>query len=104
MSDRFFSWALNVESLYVFGVVQDPLVSSNTNPHNTPPTTLFLQSVMDVIVEAPETTTARRVWSEFHALVDVWMAPAVSIMIYVVTLAPTVRVPPAYCHSVPHTR
>jgi len=104
MSDRFFSWALNVESLYVFGVVQDPLVSSNTNPHNTPPTTLFLQSVIDVIVEAPDTTTARRVYREFHADVDVCIAHAELIIIYVVTLAPTVRVPPAYCHSVPHTR
>lgn len=68
------------------------------------PTILFLQSVIDVIVVPPETTTASRVYSEFHANVDVCIAHAELIMIYVVTLAPTVRVPPAYCHSVPHTR
>lgn len=28
----------------------------------SPPTTLFLQSVIEVIVEAPETTTARRLY------------------------------------------
>jgi hypothetical protein len=68
------------------------------------PTTLFLQSVIDVIVLAPDTTIASREYCPFHALVDVWITPVEFIIIYVVTLAPTVRVHPAYCHSDHPTR
>jgi len=49
-------------------------------PPKSPPTTLFLQSVIDVIVDAHETTTARRVCDPFQAEVEVCITPAEFIM------------------------
>ena len=59
-------------------------------------TTWDRQSVIDVIVDAPETTTASFAFWPFHPLVDVIIAPAEFIIMYVVTLGETVTVPPAY--------
>lgn len=42
----------------------------------SPPTTLFLQSVIEVMIVASETTTASLAYCPFHQLVEVWIAPA----------------------------
>lgn len=42
----------------------------------SPPTTLFLQSVIEVITVAFETTTASLAYCPFHQLVEVWITPA----------------------------
>lgn len=73
-------------------------------PQKSHHTALFFHFVIDVTTHAEDTMTPSFAYCTFHADVDVCIAPDESIIIYVVFVAPTVTVPPTYCHSVPHTR
>lgn len=68
------------------------------------PTASFLHGVTDVTTHPEETMTPSFVYCPFHADVEVCIAPAELIMTYVVAVAPTVTVPPAYCPSTTPTR
>lgn len=72
------------------------VILENPAAQSSPPITLFLQSVIEVMTVAFETTTASLAYWPFHPIVEVWIAHAESTMMYVVADAHTVMVPPAY--------
>ena len=73
-------------------------------PPESPPKASFLKRVIEVITPPLETTVASLIFAHRYQDVFDTIVPDPSSMIYVVTLFATVSVPPAYTHSVDHTR